>query len=188
MIRLLGLALALATPQTSTQAMAAQLDALIQGQAALPSLAEVQSQAEAAMGLGTDAEMQQWASRARYRGLLPQLDLRFGSQRDVLVRDTIEGLDWARNGQGLGINVAAKWGLGALLFADQEPRIQQERLRRSAALRLARERVTELYFERIEVELRIREAASAEDLLLAAQLDGQLMALTGGRYQVRGEK
>lgn len=188
MMRLLGLALVLTTPQTSTQAMADQIDSLVLGQGALPSLADVQAQAEAAMGLGTEAEMQQWASRARYRGLLPQLDVRFGSQRDVLVRDTIEGLDWARNGQGLGINVAAKWGLGALLFADQEPRMQQERLRRSAALRLARERVTELYFERLEVELRLGAGASAEDLLLAAQLDGQLKALTGGRYELRGAK
>lgn len=162
-----------------------QIDALVTGQDVLPALATVQADAETALQLPSSEEVQGWTARARLRGLLPQLDVRFGSQRDLSIRDTAEGLDWARSGQGLGLNIAARWGLGALLLSDVEMRMHNERLRRSAAVRLARTRVTELYFERIEVLLALRTEGTPTLWLEAARLDGLLAALTGGRYRLR---
>ncbi len=172
-----------AVPQGDA-ALKARIDGIVAGADILPALAKVQSDAEAALQLPSAEQVKDWTSRARLRGLLPQLDVRFGSQRDLLIRDTAEGLDWARSGQGLGLNIAARWGLGALLLSDVEVRMHTERLRRSAALRLARTRVTELYFERVEVLLALRQETTPALLLDAARLDGLLAALTAGRYRL----
>lgn len=182
----LALTAVLLLPQATTRDLEQRLDAIVAGEDRLPSLRSVQQDAEAAMQLPSADEVQGWSGRARLRALLPRLDVRFGSQRDLLVRDSIEGLDWARSGQGFGINVAAQWGLSSLVMSEQEPRLHQERLRRAAAIRLARERVTELYFERVQALLTLEEAPSPELLLEAAHLDAQLSALTNGRYRLRG--
>lgn len=180
------LVLAAAPPQeTSTTTWARWIDEAVAGRDVLPSLASVQADAEAALRLPDEEEVAGWAGRARWGALLPRLDVRFGSQRDLLVRDTFDGVDWARSGQGFGVDVSARWGLGALAFSGKEPTLHRERLRRAAARRLARARVTDLYFERIGVLLALRRDPTPELVLEAAELDGQLAALTGGRYRLR---
>lgn len=174
----------LAAP-ASTGDLPAWVDAVIEGRDVLPSLASVQADAEAAMRLPATEEVDSWVSRARWGALLPRLDVRFGSQRDLLVRDTLDGVDWARSGQGFGIDVAARWGLGGLAFGTQEPVLHRERLRRAASVRLVRAEATELYFERLQVLLQLRDGPRPELVLRAAALDGQLSAITGGRYRVR---
>jgi hypothetical protein len=167
--------------ETATTTLQRWVDDAVAGRAGLPALVEVQAAAEASLHLADDATVAGWDRNANLRALLPRLDVRFGSQRDVLVRDTLEGLDWARTGQGLGVDVAARWSLGDLLLSDAELGIHKARLARAAAVRLARERVTQVYFQRVEVMVRLRLAPDLELVLEAARLDGLLDALTGGR-------
>jgi hypothetical protein len=157
------------------------LEETIDGRGALPSLAEVQAAAAEALHLTSADEVETWARRARQRAWLPRFEARFGSDADVAVRASEEGSDWARSGRGLGLDLGASWSLGDLVFSDQELRASRERLARSAAERLARERVTEVYFKRLAVLLEARREPSIELALEGARLDGLLRALTGGR-------
>lgn len=179
------LLLAALPAETATTTLQRWVDDAVAGRTELPALAEVQAAAEASLRLGDDDTVASWDANANLRALLPRLDVRFGTQRDVLVRDTLEGLDWARTGQGLGVDVAARWALGDLLLSDAELGIHKARLARAAAVRLARERVTQLYFQRVEVLVRMRLEPNLELVLEAARLDGLLDALTGGRLRAR---
>ena len=171
------------TVETSTTVVHAWIDDTVAGRDELPALEEVQAAAVRALGLGTAARAEDWDASARWRAVLPQLQVRFGSQRDLLVRDSLAGTDWARTGQGLGLDISARWGLGDLLLSDLEMRVHRERLARSAAERLARERATQVYFQRVEVLVQMRQAPAHELVLEAARLDGLLRALTAGRYR-----
>jgi hypothetical protein len=64
----------------------------------------------------------------------------------------------------------------------------RERLARSAAIRLARERATRIYFQRVANLLEVRARPNAAALLEAARLDGLLQAVTGGRLVGPREK
>lgn len=170
--------------KTSTTTVQAWIDRAVAGQDVLPSLRSVQAAAEAALELGPSARLGAWGGDARWRALLPRLDVRFGTQRDLAIRDDLGGgTAWARTGEGVGIDVAARWQLDGLLMDDAELRVNRERLARAAAVASARERATKVYFERVEVLVRQRIAPSAELLVQAARLDGLIRALTGGRLE-----
>ena len=161
----------------------------VDGRDVLPALASVQAAAVAALGLTDDETAASWASRARWRAILPRLDARFGTSQNVDVRAGADiDRDYIKDGRGLGADVSARWALGDLVFSDLEMRINRERLARSAAARLARERVTQIWFDRLEVLIRRRMSAAPELAVEAARLDGLLSALTGGGVEGKGEK
>lgn len=159
----------------------------VAGRTELWSLAEVQSAAEDSLVLGDDEEVDGWTSRLRWRGLVPKLDVRFGTDTDLDIRDALteSASSWTNTGRGLGLDVVVKFGLGDLVFADLELRANRERIARAAAIRLARERVTEIYFLRLQVWIANRLEPSYEHALEAQRLDGLIHALTGGRLDPR---
>lgn len=182
------LALLAAATVTSTT-VEVWIEDAIAGRADLPSLSAVQAAAEDALVLGSDDEVAGWSSRLRWRGAVPKVDVRFGTDTDLSVRDALAGSasSWTNTGQGLGLDVVVKFGLGDLVFADLELRANRERVARAAAIRLARERVTELYFRRLDAWIAYRLDPSHELALEAARLDGLMRALTGGRLDSSSE-
>jgi hypothetical protein len=180
------LILLLAT-QTSSAA-GAWIAAVIEGRSVLPSLVEVQEAAVEAMAIPTDEEAKGWAGRARLRGLVPDLELGVGTNEVLDVRDSYSGATshLELQGQGMNAHATAKWTLGDLVFHDVELRANREALARAAAVRLVRDRVTRIYFERLEVLARQRHDRSPELALQAARLDGLLQVYTGGLLAPRG--
>jgi hypothetical protein len=161
---------------------AAWLDAVIEGRGELPSLADVQWAAVAQMTIPSDDETRGWAGRARLRGLVPELQLGVGTNSALSARDNLSASPTEIDtiGEGVTAHAQAKWTLGDLVFADVELRANREALARAAAIRLVKDRVTRIYFERVEVLARQRRAPSTELAIRAAQLDGLLRAYTGG--------
>lgn len=170
---------------TSSDAGARLLDALVEGRAELPSLVDVQRAAEEALELTPSAEAEGWARRARLRGLVPDVEAGLGRDADLDVRGSSDdgSFKTTTEGRQLGVDVSVRFELGELVFSDLELRASRERLARAASVHLARDRATQLYFDRVEVALRLRDAPSTELLLSAARLDGLLDALTGGRLR-----
>lgn len=175
---------------TATAADAMLIDAYVAGCAELPSLDAVQAAAVETLAVAGEETALGWASRARWRGLAPQVDVAVGSDADVGVRDTWQGAleRTTTTGQAFAIEVGARWQLGELVFSDAELRANRESLARSASVQLARERVTKLYFERIEVALLSRDKKSRELSLALARLDGLLRAATGGKLEIPRKK
>jgi hypothetical protein len=173
---------------TSTNTLEQELALIVAGRGGLPSLAQVQEAAVAALALTDAEEVEAWSSRARLRGLAPTVDARFGTTTDLDVRGEVDGEGWTRVGRGLGLDVSTRFNLGDLVFSDQELRASRERLARSAAIRLARERATRIYFQRVANLLEVRARPNAAALLEAARLDGLLQAVTGGRLVGPREK
>ena len=172
--------LALLLIASTQQQLQAELDRIIAGQDVLPSLAAVQAAAEEALCVASEEEASSWASRARWQGVLPQLQARFGTDRDLDVRDDGSSALRLTEAQGLGLQLSARFDLANLIFSDRELRASRERLARAAAVRLARERATKIYFDRVKVLLQLRAQPTPALLLEAARLDGLLRALTGG--------
>lgn len=175
--------LSLALTSTGTERLLARV---VAGHEALPALAEVQGWAVEAAGLASAAEAQSWAARARWRGLVPRLVGRLGSDANLYVRDTLG--DWTpttTDRRALALRIEARLELGELVFADLELRASREAIARSAAERLLLEEVTRLYFERVELWLRRCRGLDEAGALRAATLDGLLRAYTGGRYAPR---
>jgi hypothetical protein len=172
--------------RSATVADAAVIDALVAGCGELPSLEAVQNAAVEALAIADEATASGWASRARWRGIAPSFDIAVGSDADIDVRDSWQGAleRTTSSGRKLGLEIGARWELGELIFSDAELRASREMLARSAAVQLARERATKLYFERIEVYLLSRERPSRELSLALARLDGLLRAITGGRIPI----
>lgn len=165
-----------------------EVRAMVEGRDVFPALARVQSAAVDALELEPEATAKTWSSRARDRGWVPRLDVRVGTDADRDVRALGQvGETWTE-ARGLGADVALRWQLGDVVFADVELRVNRERLARAAATRLARERVTKAFFRRIEVELalRLEPDVDPERVVEAARLDGLLRALTGGVWRVAG--
>lgn len=158
---------------------------IIAGQGRLPSLARTLRAAEEALRLEPEECARSWSDRARNRSWLPRLEVRMGTDSDLDIRALGQADELWTEGRGFGADLALRWTLGDVVFADVELRVNRERLARSAAVRLARERVTKVYFERVEVELGLRQAVRAELVLAAARLDGLLVALTGGEWALR---
>lgn len=174
---------------TATAAMDRELDRLIEGRGELPSLREVQAAAQAELGLSEDEDAASWGRRARLRGVVPRVDAAFGSDADLDIRASATSpAQTTTEGRQLGFDVAVRFELGNLLFSELELRANREAIARAAAIQLARDRATELYFERLSVELELREAPSAALLLSARRLDGLIDVMTGGRVSRRARK
>lgn len=166
---------------TATTAVERSIEDIVMGRDRLPSLQRVQEAAVAALELTPGEDVAAWESRARWRGLLPRLEARFGTGADQSIRDGVTGTTWSTSEkQNLGVDVAAKWNLGELVFNDLELRANRERIARAARIALVRERVTAIYFDRVRVLIAIRTEPTEELVLQAAELDGLLRALTGG--------
>ncbi|MBI2375965.1 MAG: hypothetical protein HYV07_18370 [Deltaproteobacteria bacterium] len=177
---------------TSTGA-AAFLRAVVEGRAGLPSLDVVQSAAEKRLGVGDSGTFESAASRARARGWIPRLDLALGSDAGLDVRDS--SASTARtttDKRGFGVELGVHFDLGQLVFSPAEVQSARVAISRSAAISLSRERVTELYFRRVEVLLETRDLEERrargqpvfdsrlrELAVEAATLDGRIRALTG---------
>lgn len=185
MVALTGPGLVGAGPESSLEPQeAAQLvEDWVNGRVGHPSLARVQRAAVAALRLEPEARVEGWSDRARSRAWLPRVDIRLGTDRNLDVRRPGSVDPTWTEGQGLGADLALRWRLGGLVFDDAEIRVDGIRRRRSTMRRLAKERVTRLFFERVTVELRRREPEPPAELELeAARLDGLLDAATGGRW------
>ncbi|MCC7381796.1 MAG: hypothetical protein IT384_08200 [Deltaproteobacteria bacterium] len=161
----------------------AWVENVIRGEDVLPSLADAQRCAEESLGVPAVDDARGWAGRARWRGVVPSLDVSVGTDSDLDVRDSFsqQVARVTTAGQAFGFRIGARWELGEVIFHDAELRANREALARAAAVALVRERVTELYFERLEVlaAQRVRGELGLE--LKAARLDGLLRALTDGR-------
>lgn len=170
---------------TSTHAIERFLDDTIAGRGALPSLAAVQSAAVASLGLTSDEDARSWPSRARWKGVVPRVEALVGNHAILDIRDSTSRLTThaTTEGQRIGVDIRARWEFGELVFHDVELRANRETLARASAVRLARERVTKVYFDRLEVLLQQRQGSSAALAIAAARLDGLLRALTGGRLE-----
>lgn len=178
---MMGVAAAPPPPALTPRGVSRELQARVSGQG-WPSLVSIQEAAEASLRLPSESDVQSWGDRARARGWLPRLDVRVGTDSDLDVRANA-ALDpsWTE-GRGFGLDVALRFQLGQLLFSDAELRAHRERMRRSAVIRSAVLKVTELYFARLEVELQLEKSVSTKLLLERARLDGALSAATGGAW------
>lgn len=165
--------------ETSTCSLV-DLESIIEGRDSLPSLASVQAAARAAWARhGHDPS---WAARARWRGLVPRIDIAVGTDADFDVRDSIDTRTTVE-GRALGVRVSARFELGDLVFAESEVRASRERAARAAELRTILRDLTELYFRRVELLLAIRLAPTAPLLLEAKSIDGLIDALTDGQLR-----
>jgi hypothetical protein len=175
---------------TGTAAETRVIEAYVAGCLDLPSLEVVQETSVETLVVADEDTVKSWAGRARWRGLAPQLDVAVGSDADVGVRDTWQDAleRTTTTGRALAIEAGARWQLGELIFSDAELRANREALARAATVQLARERVTKLYFERIEVALLARDKPSRELSLALARLDGLLRAATGGKLEIPRKK
>ncbi len=154
--------------------------AIVAGRGRLPPLALVQDGAERALRLEPEGRAEDWSDRARDRGWVPQVDLRVGTDSALDVREPGRLSEVYQDRRRFDARVGLRWGLGDVVFSDVELRVNRERLARSAAVRLARERATKIYFERLKVELLLLGEDPDPSLHLeAARLDGLLLALTG---------
>lgn len=159
------------------------VERVVRGEDALPSLADAQRLAEESLGVPAAEDARGWAGRARWSGVVPALDVSVGTDSDLDVRDSFsqQVARVTTAGRAFGFRVGARWDLGEVIFHDAELRANREALARAAAAALVRERVTELYFERLEVlaAQRVRNELALD--LKAARLDGLLRAMTDGR-------
>jgi hypothetical protein len=176
------LLLALALTSTSTLSDDQIIERVIAGRGELASLRDVQRAAVDALGVVSDDDASSWHSRARWRGVVPRVDVGAGTYDGLDVRTMLYGASAYSTTDlyKLGLDVRARWELGELVFNDMELRANRESLARSAAIHLARERATRLYFERVEVLMKQRHDPSPVLTLAAARLDGLLRAVTGG--------
>jgi hypothetical protein len=154
---------------SATVSDTALIDALIAGCGELPSLESVQRAAVDSLAIAGDDT-----------GLAPKIDVAIGSDADVGVRDVWqdEHERTTTNGRKLGVELAARWELGELVFSDSELRANREALARSSTIQLARERVTKL------VWLLARAKPTRELAFAAARLDGLIAAMTGGTLPI----
>lgn len=166
------------------------IDRVVRGEDVLPSLEAVQDAAVEALGVPDGEAARAWATRARWRGAFPRLEVSIGTDRDLDIRDSFSRDTWrtTTEGQALGVRVTARWELGALMFAEHELRANREAVARASALQLARERVTQIYFERLELLAQMRSEDRLDLQLRAAALDGLLRAYTGGLLDASPQK
>lgn len=158
---------------TVTATSSGWVQEIVEGQGPLPPLEQVQRMAVQALDAGGAG----WARRARLRGLVPRLDVAVGTDADLDVRDSVttSRSRTTTEGRAFGFEISARWDFGDLVFSDLELRANREALARSAARRLVRDRVTQLYFQRLELLL---EPASIARDVKAARLDGLIRAYT----------
>jgi hypothetical protein len=165
---------------TSVEAFVARA---VRGELRLPALAAVQEASVRALELPGAEDAGSWAARSRWRGLVPRIEAHVGTDADQSLRDGTTVL--FTEARGLGVDVGARWELGDVVFNDAELRANRERIARAARIALVRDRATDLYFDRLAVELALRESPTVELILEAARLDGLLRSITGGLLEVR---
>lgn len=151
---------------------------IVLGKGSLPSLASIQEAAARAVQAGSEDEAEDWAQKARLRALLPDLKAELGSDQDRFVRAGYGNSDYIRTGRGLRAEISLRFQLSGLLYSGEEIAVNRQRIARAAAIRLAVEAVTRVYFERLRVELELKLQSTPELWLKAAELDGLLAAMT----------
>ncbi|MEM1025427.1 MAG: hypothetical protein AAGD10_11980 [Myxococcota bacterium] len=153
-----------------------RVNALMAGQGRLPSLWSL-------LEVDAKAHLRSARRRARWRGLVPQLRGRFGTDLDLDVRDASQRV--VTETRALGGSVQASFDLSRLVFDDREVALELQRQRLDERLRLRRRRIVELYMGRLRLELRLEaEGPSLPACLEAAELDARLTVLCDGAYRV----
>jgi len=112
------------------------------------------------------------------RAWIPSIDARVGTDRSLDVRDATTS-SWVRTGQGFGLQLRLRWSLADALYNDEVLRIEKTLRARRAARWRTRDRLVNLYFERLELEIKLLTAPKRPLWLKAAQIDGLLQAATG---------
>ncbi|MBX2810432.1 MAG: hypothetical protein KTR25_01425 [Myxococcales bacterium] len=169
-------------PQTVQKWLQVQMD----GHGAFPSLASVQIAAERTV-VGFAYRAGKWAARSRQRSWLPRVDVRLGTDSDIDVRGSGQEDQRWTEARGFGVDVVLRWGLSDLVFSEREIQVHRELRARSTLVHRLRQRVTELYVQRLEVAwtLKTHPEPPIDLLLRAIRLDGLLMAATGGKWRVQ---
>lgn len=167
---------------TSTSSVAELIRQARLGHAGLPALLDVQRAAAASVTDAWQLEAGEWA-RPRWQGLVPDVSVRVGTTQDVSVRDTTLEREWTREGRDLGVDVSLKWRLRDLVFSRAEPGLLRDRLARRRLQDARREAATKIWFQRLDVEIKLRSKPSSSLLLEAARLDGLLESVTGRRWR-----
>lgn len=164
---------------TSTQGVAAWLEREVAGRGRLPALAVVLSEAETELDLANGDRRSGWATDVRWRAWVPTIDARIGTDRTIDVRDATTTS--VVTGEGFGLQLRLRWSLADAVFNDSVLRVDKAQRAWAEARWRARDRLVQLYFRRLELELTLHEAPTPAALLQAARLDGLLRAATGGR-------
>jgi len=152
------------------------LEEIIQGKSLFPALQAVQ----AATGEQLQSPLNKdWQSRARIRGVLPDLDVSFGTDVDNDVRVSSGHSSSHFEGREYGFKVRARWHLSSLVFDSWELRAYRQELSVKSKRRLRLDEVTQLYFKRVELMFL---PVTMHRKLRAARLEGRISILTGGVY------
>ncbi len=139
-------------------------------------------------------ELDHWRGRARAKAFLPELSL--SAERHI--GDIV--LLGIRSGDSVDTNAAeavdvyavhATWKLPELVFAPEELAVEKAVERLEAARADLRDRVIQLYFQRVRAWRKLQEAEGGERPALElslAEVTAKLDALTGGLYSSRRER
>jgi hypothetical protein len=185
-----GLGVTVVALVCSSTSAATWVDMVIDGKGALPALRAVQEATRHHLGLPTDDAARGWPRRARLRGLIPRLDVGFGTDADRDIRRSLT-TSLARTtteGRAVDFEVAARWNLGEVVFSDAELRASREAIARFAAIRIAMDRVTRIYFERVSVLAKLRDKPTETLRIESARLEALMNAMTGGEVAAVGGK
>ena len=159
----------------TTQPGPARVRALVEGRGRLPSLASVLA------GPDERVRLRSASRRARWRGLVPRLRGRFGTDLDLGVRDASQRV--ITQSQALGGSVQASFDLSRLVFDDRESSLELQLQRMTERRRRRRQQLVDLYMRRVAVELEMEdEGPSVDRALEAARLDGRLEVVSDGAY------
>ncbi len=170
--------------ETSTSAVEEVIRQARLGRAGLPALRDVQRAAAESVSDAWELQDGEWA-RPRWQGLVPDVLVRVGTTQDVSVRDTTLEREWTREGRDLGVDVTLKWRLRDLVFSRAEPGLLRDRLARRRLQDARRDDATKIWFQRLEVEIKLRSKPTSSLLLEAARLDGLLESVTGRRWRTQ---
>ena len=152
------------------------LDEVIQGKSLFPSLHAVQTATGEHFQFPINKD---WQSRARMRGVLPDLEVSFGTDVDNDVRVSSGHSSSHFEGREYGFKLRARWHLSSLVFDSWELRAYRQELSARTNRRLRLDEVTQLYFKRVELMFL---PVTMHRKLRAARLEGRISILTGGVY------
>ena len=175
-------AIVLASILTSTASFEAWISAEVLGRGHLPALGTLLATADVELALDAGASADEWQADVRHRAWIPSFEARFGTDRSLDVRDATT-TSWVRTGQGLGLQIRLRWSLADALFNDSVLRVDKALRDRRSARWKARDRLVDLYFDRLELEIQLLEQPTPETTLRAARIDGLLQAVSGGRLR-----
>jgi len=153
-----------------------RVQALVEGRGRLPSLASVLD------GPDDRNRLRSASKRSRWRGLVPKLRGRFGTDVDLDVRDASQRV--VTETRALGGSVQATFDLSSLVFDDREVSLELQLQRATERRRRRRQQLVDLYMRRLALELEIEdEGPSLSRAVEAARLDGRLHVLSDGAYR-----